>query len=181
VNTRAEDDRKWNERCSSAHHRDRREKGLPGLPRPMRLATSFQGWVPINPITGKGSPNWKTALLVVLGLFSIVMLESGFSPQFFRRLVSTASLATFISNIISVAGTTFLRVPLFIRWFGWWLFTEKRPRSGSRQPASDFWALFFPSRSECSGFCCLGESQWPPVSECETSGLHWIRPGSPST
>ena len=36
-----------------------------------------------------------------------------------------ASLATFISNFISVAGTTFVTMPLFIRWFGWWLFTEK--------------------------------------------------------
>jgi cytosine/adenosine deaminase-related metal-dependent hydrolase len=26
----------------------------------MRLATSFPGWVPINPVTGKGPPNWKT-------------------------------------------------------------------------------------------------------------------------
>jgi antibiotic biosynthesis monooxygenase (ABM) superfamily enzyme len=46
----------------------------------MRLATSFPGWVPINPITGKGPPNWKTALLVILGLFPIVMLEIAF-PQ----------------------------------------------------------------------------------------------------
>jgi uncharacterized protein len=37
-----------------------------------------------------------------------------------------ASLATFISNLISVAGTTFLTMPLFIRCFGWWLFTEKK-------------------------------------------------------
>ena len=33
----------------------------------LRLATSFPGWVPINPLTGKGPPNWKTALLVILG------------------------------------------------------------------------------------------------------------------
>jgi hypothetical protein len=25
-----------------------------------------------------------------------------------------------------VAGTTFLTMPLFIRWFGWWLFTDKK-------------------------------------------------------
>ena len=38
----------------------------------LRLATSFPGWVPINPETGKGPPDWKTALLVLLGLYPIV-------------------------------------------------------------------------------------------------------------
>ena len=92
----------------------------------MRLATSFPGWVPINPLTGKGPPNWKTALLVVLGLFPIVMLEMRFLSPILASLGLHASLATFISNSISVAGTTFVTMPLFIRWFGWWLFTEKK-------------------------------------------------------
>jgi antibiotic biosynthesis monooxygenase (ABM) superfamily enzyme len=92
----------------------------------MRLATSFPGWVPINPMTGKGPPNWKTAILVVLGLFPIVMLEMRFLSPILASLGLHASLATFIANIISVSGTTFLTMPLFIRWFGWWLFTEKK-------------------------------------------------------
>jgi antibiotic biosynthesis monooxygenase (ABM) superfamily enzyme len=92
----------------------------------MRLATSFPGWVPINPVTGKGPPNWKTALLVVLGLFPIVMLEMRFLSPILAALGLHASLATLIGNIISVAGTTFLTMPLCIRWFGWWLFTEEK-------------------------------------------------------
>ena len=44
----------------------------------MRLATAFPGWVPIDPMTGEGPPNWKTAMLVLLGLFPIVMLEMKF-------------------------------------------------------------------------------------------------------
>ena len=32
----------------------------------LRLATSFPGWVRVDPATGKGPPNWKTALLVLL-------------------------------------------------------------------------------------------------------------------
>jgi antibiotic biosynthesis monooxygenase (ABM) superfamily enzyme len=92
----------------------------------MRLATSFPGWVPINPMTGKGPPNWKTAILVVLGLFPIVMLEMRFLSPILASLGLHASLATFIANLISVSGTTFLTMPLFIRWFGWWLFTEKK-------------------------------------------------------
>lgn len=91
----------------------------------MRLATSFPGWVPINPATGKGPPNWKTALLVLLGLYPIVMLESRF-----LQLHVTPSLGMFIGNVISVGLTSFVTMPLFIRWFGWWLFLdEKSPES----------------------------------------------------
>jgi uncharacterized protein len=91
----------------------------------MRLATSFPGWVPIDPMTGKGPPNWKTALLVLLGLFPIVMLEMRFLSPILTAFGLHASLATFLGNFISVFGTTFVTMPLFIRWFGWWLFTEK--------------------------------------------------------
>ena len=76
----------------------------------MRLATSFPGWVPINPLTGKGPPDWKTALLVLLN-----PLLRGFN----------SSLATFIGNTLSVAGTTFITMPVFVRAFGWWLFLDK--------------------------------------------------------
>ena len=90
-----------------------------------RLATSFPGWVPINPMTGKGPPNWKTAFLVVLGLFPIVMLEMRFLSPILASFGLHASLAVLVGNSISVAGTTFVTMPLCIRWFGWWLFTEK--------------------------------------------------------
>ena len=87
-----------------------------------RLATSFPGWVPVDPATGKGPPDWKTALLVLLGLFPCVMLELRFlSPQL-TELGLHASLATFIGNAGSVAFTTFVTMPPFVRWFGWWLF-----------------------------------------------------------
>jgi uncharacterized protein len=89
----------------------------------MRLATSFPGWVPINPLTGKGPPDWKTALLVLLGLYPIVVIELRFLNPLLRGLNS--SLATFIGNAISVAGTTFITMPLFVRAFGWWLFVDK--------------------------------------------------------
>lgn len=91
----------------------------------MRLATSFPGWVPINPVTGKGPPNWKTAMLVVLGLFPIVMLELRFLSPILTALGLHASLATFVGNCISVAATSYITMPLFIRGFGWWLFKDK--------------------------------------------------------
>jgi antibiotic biosynthesis monooxygenase (ABM) superfamily enzyme len=89
----------------------------------MRLATSFPGWVPINPLTGKGPPDWKTALLVLLGLYPIVVLELRFLNPLLRGFNS--SLATFIGNTLSVAGTTFITMPVFVRAFGWWLFLDK--------------------------------------------------------
>lgn len=87
-----------------------------------RMETSFPGWFPTDPKTGQGPPNWKAAMLVLLGLFPIVMLEARFlSP----RLASlNSSFAMFIGNTISVALTTWLTMPLFIKGLGWWLFPK---------------------------------------------------------
>jgi uncharacterized protein len=76
-------------------------------------------------MTGKGPPNWKTAMLVLLGLFPIVMLELKFLSPNLSSLGMHASLETFIGNSISVAITSFFTMPLFVSWFGWWLFPEK--------------------------------------------------------
>ena len=109
----------------------------------MRLATSFPGWVPINPLTGKGPPNWKTALLVILGLFPIVMLEMRFLSPILAWFGLHASLATFIGNTISVFGTTFITMPLFIRWFDWWLFTDKKTPAWITPGGLGFLAVLF--------------------------------------
>lgn len=87
-----------------------------------RVDTSFPGWFPTDPKTGQGPPNWKAAMLVLLGLFPIVMLESLFlSP----RLASlNSSLGMFIGNTISVALTTWLTMPVFIKALDWWLFPK---------------------------------------------------------
>jgi uncharacterized protein len=107
----------------------------------MRLATSFPGWVPINPVTGKGPPDWKTALLILLGLYPIVVIELRFLNPLLRGLNS--SLATFIGNAISVAGTTFITMPLFVRAFGWWLFVDKNsPRQTTLAGLAILSALF---------------------------------------
>ncbi|MDX2227026.1 MAG: antibiotic biosynthesis monooxygenase [Verrucomicrobiae bacterium] len=95
-----------------------------------RLATSFPGWVPVDPTTGQGPPNWKTALLVLLGLFPVVMLELRFLSPVLAGWGLHASLATFIGNVISVAVTSFITMPLFVRWFGWWLFPQAASMAG---------------------------------------------------
>jgi uncharacterized protein len=87
-----------------------------------RMDTSFPGWFPTDPNTGKGPPNWKAAMLVLLGLFPIVMLETRFlSP---RLAGLNSSVAMFVGNVISVALTTWLTMPLFIKGLGWWLFPQ---------------------------------------------------------
>ena len=69
-------------------------------------------------MTGKGPPNWKTAMLVLLGLFPVVMLELKFLSPKLSLLGIHASLATFIGNSISVAVTSFFTMPWCVRWFG---------------------------------------------------------------
>ena len=89
-----------------------------------RMDSSFPGWFPTDPDTGRAPPNWKAAMLVLLGLFPIVMLETRFlSP---RLAGLNSSVAMFFGNIISVALTTWLTMPVFIKALSWWLF----PRSG---------------------------------------------------
>ena len=84
-----------------------------------RLATSFPGWFPTDPKTGQGPPKYKAGMLVLLGLFPIVMLESFFLMPHLASL--NFSLALFIGNSVSVALTTYLTMPLFIKTLNWWL------------------------------------------------------------
>ena len=84
-----------------------------------RMGTSFPGWFPTDPKTGKGPPNWKAGMLVLLALFPIVMFETRF-----LKLPVNPSLGMFIGNSISVAMTTYLTMPLFIKVLHWWLFPK---------------------------------------------------------
>lgn len=100
----------------------------------MRLSTSFPGWVPVDPVSGQGPPDWKTAMLVLLGLYPIVMLELKLLNPIFDSLQIHASLGTFLGNAISVALTSFLTMPFFVRKFDWWLFSGLgSPRAMNRR------------------------------------------------
>jgi antibiotic biosynthesis monooxygenase (ABM) superfamily enzyme len=90
----------------------------------MRLATSFPGWVRIDPETGKGPPDWKTALLVLLGLYPIVVVELLYLNPLLSGL--PPAVGTFVGNVLSVAATSFLTMPYFVRTFDWWLFAESK-------------------------------------------------------
>ncbi|MBX3076126.1 hypothetical protein KF728_21090 [Candidatus Obscuribacterales bacterium] len=84
---------------------------------------SFPGWFPAQETGGKGPPNWKTAMLILLGLYPIVMLEIRFLNPALHDLNS--AIANFIGNSISVALTTWLTMPLAIKVFTPWLFPKK--------------------------------------------------------
>lgn len=109
----------------------------------LRLAASFPGWVPVNPKGGQAAPNWKIALLVLLGLFPIVMLEKRFLHPALSGLAWGDSADTFLANALSVALTSFIAVPLCIRWFGWWLFPEDAdPRTSALKGAGLLAVIF---------------------------------------
>ena len=91
-----------------------------------RVDTSFPGWVPTDPATGKPPNRWKTACLILLTLFPVVMLELRFLNPHLREL--NPAVGTFFGNAISVALTTWPLIPLAIYGFHAWLFPENQPR-----------------------------------------------------
>lgn len=88
------------------------------------ITGSFPGWFPAQEKGGKGPPNWKTAMLILLGLYPIVMLEIRYLNPLLHDLPSGAAV-NFIGNVISVALTTWVTMPLAIKAFMPWLFPRK--------------------------------------------------------
>jgi uncharacterized protein len=93
-----------------------------------RVDTSFPGWVPADPATGRPPNMWKTASLVLLCLFPVVMLELRFLNPILRAAGFPPPFVTFTGNAISVTLTTWPLMPLAIRGFRPWLFPEGQPR-----------------------------------------------------
>lgn len=87
-----------------------------------RVPSAFPGWVPLDE-KGNAPELWKTALLVLLGLFPVVLLEQIFLSPWLHALHPV--LRVFISLVGSVAATSFLTMPTFVVKFRWWLFPDK--------------------------------------------------------
>jgi len=87
-----------------------------------RVDTSFPGWSPTDPATGQSPPNWKTTMLVLLGLYPIVSLEIAYLMKHLSGL--RPAFASFIGNAISVTLVAYITMPLLIGWLGWWLFPK---------------------------------------------------------
>lgn len=88
------------------------------------MSGSFPGWFPSQEKGGKGPPNWKTAMLILVGLYPIVMLEIRYLNPVLQGMPS-AAVVNFIGNAISVALTTWVTMPLLIKAFTPWLFPKK--------------------------------------------------------
>jgi hypothetical protein len=93
-----------------------------------RVDTSFPGWVPADPATGRPPNVWKTAGLILLTLFPVVMFELRFLNPLLRAAHFPPVLVVFTGNAISVALTTWPLMPLAIQAFRPWLFPEGQPR-----------------------------------------------------
>jgi antibiotic biosynthesis monooxygenase (ABM) superfamily enzyme len=87
-----------------------------------RVDTSFPGWVANDPATGVPPNMWKTACLVLLTLFPVVMLELRFLSPHLEAF--NPAVRTFIGNAISVGLTTWPLMPIAIFVFRDWLFPE---------------------------------------------------------
>lgn len=88
-----------------------------------QMTSSFPGWFPVDKLTGKGPPNWKSALLVMLGLYPIVMLEIFFLTPY--QTTWNSAFRTFLNLMLSVAFTTWVSMPVFVKQFGWWLLPDE--------------------------------------------------------
>ncbi len=87
------------------------------------VATSYPGFFS-KESGGKGPPNWKTALLILLGLYPVVMLEIHYVNPLLTSLSSP--IANFITMIGSVVATTWGTMPAFIKLYSSWLFPTKQ-------------------------------------------------------
>lgn len=81
------------------------------------VTTSFPGWFSTG---SAGPPNWKTALLILLGLYPSVMLVVIYLLPHMKGYPTAVN--NFIGNTITVAITTWLTMPLFIKIYQSWLF-----------------------------------------------------------
>lgn len=91
-----------------------------------RVDTSFPGWVPNDPTTGKPPNRWKAAALILLTLFPVIMLELKYLNPLLADF--NPAVRTFIGNVLSVILTTWPLMPLAIWVFSAWLFPENKPR-----------------------------------------------------
>jgi hypothetical protein len=83
-----------------------------------RVYSPYASW--FAPTGSNGIPPvWKQTMLILLVLFPIVMLETQFLSIYTQGL--NPSLATFISNAISVALISWPCLPLAIFCLNWWL------------------------------------------------------------
>jgi uncharacterized protein len=86
-----------------------------------RLESSFPGWLPVEE-KGNSPPKYKAALLVLLGLYPVVMLQSKFMTPFMTGF--QPPLRTFIGNVVGVAMCSFVTMPFLTGVYKDWLLPQ---------------------------------------------------------
>jgi uncharacterized protein len=113
--------------------RDALEEVEPFIDRRERQVTSaFSGWFTFGDAPGQVPPSWKQSMIVLLTLYPIVMLEQMFLNPLLHSLGMAEAI--FIGNLLSVAATGFVLIPLALRAFEWWLLP--RPNDSLRVEAA---------------------------------------------
>ncbi len=100
--------------------------------REQQVATAFSGWFTFSDAPGQAPSSWKQSMIVLLTLYPIVMLEQLFLNPLLHSLGMAEAI--FIGNLLSVAATGFVLIPLAIRAFEWWLLPG--PNASSRVEAA---------------------------------------------
>jgi len=90
------------------------------------VTSSFPGWFPVNPETGKEPPNWKISLLILSVLYPMIMFSIRSILPFFSG--TNLALYNFLSTVITMAVVTWVCLPLLIKIFGWWLFPNPKSK-----------------------------------------------------
>ena len=83
--------------------------------------TPFGSIVRFDGESAKVTPDWKTAMIVLLVLFPIVMLLTRFFGPAVEALGLNPGLATWLSNGVSVVLLTWVVMPWATKVFAWWL------------------------------------------------------------
>ncbi len=91
-----------------------------------RVDSSFPGWVPNDPKTGKPPSDLKTAALVLLCLYPLVLLQVHFTVP--HLAMFSPGITTFIINSMNVALLTWVLMPLAIVTFKKWIYPEGEAR-----------------------------------------------------
>jgi len=91
-----------------------------------QVTSAFPGWIAVDEKTGESPRSWKTAVLVLLGLYPVVViLIKNVNPLFESW---PPALVTFFSLVASVCATTFVTMPLFNKLFKWYMYPDPSQR-----------------------------------------------------
>lgn len=91
-----------------------------------KVDSAFPGWFAVD-AKGKSPPNWKTAQLVLLGIFPIVMLQIKYCNPLYTSLNQLSpAIGMLLNMMMSCTLVAWVTMPFFIKVFRFWLYPDKR-------------------------------------------------------